>query len=46
MGQGPHCIPVKEKGFSPSKQTPILWEEGRRAGAYFDPLPFSLGSLD
>ena len=27
MGQGPHCIPVKEKVFSPSKKKPVLWEE-------------------
>ena len=45
-GQGPHCIPVKEKGFSPSKQMPVLWEERRRDRAYSDPLSFNLGSVD
>ena len=45
MGQGTHCIPVKEKEFSPSKQMPVLWEEGRRAGASSDPLSFNLESM-
>ena len=46
VGQGPHCIPIKEKGSSPSKQIPVLWEERRRAGAYSDQLSFNLGSVD
>ena len=46
VGQDPHCILLKEKGFSTSKQMPGLWEEGRRAGAYSDPLSFNLGSVD
>ena len=46
MGQGPHCILVKEKGFSPSKQMFVLWEEGRIVGAYSDPLFFNLRYVD
>ena len=46
MGQGPYFISVKEKGFSFSKQVPVMWEEGRRAGACSDPLSINLGIVD
>ena len=46
VGQGPYFISVKEKGFSFSKQVPILCEEGGRVGAYFDPLSINLETMD
>ena len=45
-GKSPHIFSVEEKRFSISKLMPLLWEVGRRAGAYYDPLSFNLGVVD
>ena len=42
MGKSLNHYSVKEKRLSLSEQVPFLWNEGRRAGAYFDPLPLNM----
>ena len=46
MGKGPHFNSAEEKRLSPSKQVPFSWKEGKRAGAYLDPLSINLGTMD
>ena len=46
MGQGLHLNLDEEKRLTPSKQMTILWEGGRRDGAYFDPLSIDFGTMD